>query len=144
QTKHVGSRIHGGQLRVVGGERVLQLHGLSRLAAHADGDGSSHSCLERDFRNKNQRAAVKAAAEPLRRETRYRSFHQRSSRGPYAATPAIRRASKPSRTSHRALAAVSAAASAFSAVCGFAFTRFSSWVRHTRAWNTSAVECNVK
>lgn len=44
-----------------------------------------------------------------------------------------RRASKPSSTDHNALAAVSAAANAFSADFGFALTRFSNCVRQTFA-----------
>jgi hypothetical protein len=43
QPNHVWRRIHGWQLGVISGKRVLQLDGFSRLSTHADGDGSGHA-----------------------------------------------------------------------------------------------------
>jgi hypothetical protein len=42
QANHIRSRIHRRQLRMMRGERVLQLDGFRRFAVRADGDGSSH------------------------------------------------------------------------------------------------------
>src|ERR1700687_1674427 len=46
QPDHVRSRIYRWQLRVMCGERVLQLNGFRCLAAHTDGDGSGHGMYQ--------------------------------------------------------------------------------------------------
>ena len=127
------------------GERVLQLNSFRSLAAHADGDRSGHGMYKAPLGLCGGGSLTRArmGQSPVPTQGGWNRVN-RVSTGNYAAARSIRRASTPSSTVHKALAAVSAATSAFSAVSGLAFTRVSNCVRHTCAWTTSAVACNVK
>jgi hypothetical protein len=65
---------------MMSGEGVLQLDGLSRLAAHADGDGSSHWLKDTGFKQNGLRSyesdrqnhgAIDARGEDVRLSTNF-------------------------------------------------------------------------
>src|SRR5271165_46477 len=133
QPDHVRRRIHRRQLRMVRRKRVLELDRLFRLAARPNGDISGHSLTSS---KKNEPTIL---AESLARS----GLAPPEIRSPNYAV-AIRRALIPSSAFHSIRAASSAASSAASAFSGRAAIRFSSCLRQTFEWCTSAVACSEK
>ncbi len=125
QPDHVRRRIDRRQFGMVGGERVLEIDRLRGLAASSNGMSLSQLFLP-------EKKRANDSIESLARNSANKSDADQFA--DYATAIAVRRASIPSSAFHSMRAAASPASRAASAASGWAAIRFSSCVRHTRAW----------